>query len=98
MVRERISTSTVLLIASTAKNLKHFLVRKNAVIIKSDWPKSHEWSDEFYSWLKTASRKYKYVEKEVSAILGYRWKMLSDKEFKNIHIKPYKSHTSFNYL
>ncbi|KAK6640064.1 hypothetical protein RUM43_008341 [Polyplax serrata] len=91
VIRERISTATILLIASTAKNLEQFFVRKNAVIVKTDWPKSPEWSEEFFTWLKIASRKYEAVEKEVSQILGYRWSMLTDKEFKKLRIKPYKS-------
>lgn len=38
MIRERVSSSTVLLLAFTAKNLRYFYVRKNAIILKSDWP------------------------------------------------------------
>lgn len=98
VIRERISTATILLIATTAKKLKRFMIRKNAVIIRSDWPKSHEWSSEFYDWLKLASRKYESVEKEVSQILGYRWKMLSDKEWMELNIIPYQSSLSFEYL
>ena len=40
MIRERISSSTVLLLAYTAKNLRYFYVRKNAIILRSDWPKN----------------------------------------------------------
>ena len=40
MIRERISSSTVLLLAYTAKNLRYFHIRRNAVILKCDWPKS----------------------------------------------------------
>lgn len=89
VIRERISTATILLIATTGKNLQKLIIRRNAVIIRTDWPKSHEWSDEFYQWLKINSRKYEFVEREVSQILGYRWKMLSDKEFKKLYIRPY---------
>ncbi|KAL0277063.1 UNVERIFIED_CONTAM: hypothetical protein PYX00_004479 [Menopon gallinae] len=89
VIRERISTATVLLLASCGKQLRNLIIRRNAVIIKTDWPKSSEWTDEFYTWLKVASRKYEFVEKEVSQILGYRWKMLSDKEFRKVLIKPY---------
>ena len=35
--RERLSSSTVLLLAFTAKNLRYFYVRSNAVILKCDW-------------------------------------------------------------
>ena len=37
MIRERISSSTVLLLAFTAKNLRYFYVRRNAIILKCDW-------------------------------------------------------------
>lgn len=47
---------------------------------------SPEWSEEFYSWLKMNSKSYKSVEKEVSQILGYRWKLLTDQEFQNLDV------------
>lgn len=84
IVRERVSTATVLLLAFNAKNLIHFYIRRNAVILRADWPQSPEWTTEFYKWLCTSSRSFDAVEREVSQILGYRWKMLTDKEFKNI--------------
>ena len=37
MIRERVSSSTILLLAFTAKNLRYFYVRKNAIILKCDW-------------------------------------------------------------
>ncbi|EEB10411.1 conserved hypothetical protein [Pediculus humanus corporis] len=91
VIHERISTATILLIASTLKNLKYLIVRRNAIIIKMDWPKRHNWSDDFYTWMKTNSKKYELVEREISIIMGYRWKMLTDKEFKNLKLTPYKS-------
>lgn len=61
-------------------------MRRNAIILKCDWSRDPEWSDDFYSWLKTNSRSYISVEKEISQILRYNWKMLSDKEFKIIPV------------
>ncbi|CAG9829257.1 unnamed protein product [Diabrotica balteata] len=84
VVTERISTTTVLLLAYYGKNLKWLFIRGNAVIIKTDWKQGPDWTDEFYSWLKTNSRSYTLVEKEVSQILGYKWKFLTDKEFKTL--------------
>ncbi|XP_075220299.1 uncharacterized protein LOC142323877 isoform X2 [Lycorma delicatula] len=84
VIRERVSTATVLLIASTGKNLKNYYVRRNAVILRSDWPKNQDWSHDFYIWLKMTSRSYEKTEQEVSMLLGYRWTMLTDKEFKRI--------------
>ncbi|XP_019881787.1 uncharacterized protein LOC109609546 isoform X2 [Aethina tumida] len=89
-VTERISTATVLLLAYTGKNLRRLHIRKNAVIIKSEWPQSPEWSDEFYLWLKINSRSYELVEKEVSQIVGYEWKFLSDKEYIKLRCNLYE--------
>ncbi|XP_022918109.1 uncharacterized protein [Onthophagus taurus] len=90
IITERISTSTVLLIARTAKNLKHLYIRGNAVIKKCDWPQSPEWTDEFYQWLKMSSKSYENVEREVQEILGgKKWKFMTDKEFKNLELDLY---------
>uniref|UniRef100_A0A0K2T9A3 F-box domain-containing protein n=1 Tax=Lepeophtheirus salmonis TaxID=72036 RepID=A0A0K2T9A3_LEPSM len=82
MIRERISSATVLLLAYTGKNLRYFHVRKTAIILKCDWKRSLDWSDEFYSWLRKNSRTYEDMEREVSQIFGFRWYALSDKQFK----------------
>ncbi|KAJ4439641.1 hypothetical protein ANN_07769 [Periplaneta americana] len=93
MVRERISTATVLLLAHTARNLQYLFVRRNAVILRCDWPQSPDWTHEFYQWLRSASRSYDATEKEVSQILGHTWYMLSDQQFKlthiNLHYRPF---------
>ena len=34
MIRERVSSSTVLLLAYTGKNLRYFHVRRNAIILR----------------------------------------------------------------
>jgi len=86
MIRERISSSTVLLLAYTGKNIRYFHIRRNAIILKCDWPKSPDWSDEFYSWLKRSSKSYLDMEREVSQILGFRWYALNDKQFKLTHV------------
>lgn len=86
IIREKISTSTILLIASMAINLKKLYVRRNAVILRCDWPRNPEWSKEFFEWLRMASKSYESTEKEVSQIFGYRWNMLSDKIFRDIRV------------
>uniref|UniRef100_A0A6A7FS53 F-box/LRR-repeat protein 21 n=1 Tax=Hirondellea gigas TaxID=1518452 RepID=A0A6A7FS53_9CRUS len=88
VVRERISTSTVLLLAHTAKNLHLFHVRRNAVILRMDWPPHPDWSPEFYEWLRVNARSYDTVEREVAQILGYRWQLMTDKQFKLIQLDP----------
>ncbi|CAG9819405.1 unnamed protein product [Phaedon cochleariae] len=86
VIAERISTSTVLLLAYFGRNLKWLLIRGNAVIIKSDWKQSPDWTQEFYTWLKVNSRSYASVENEVSQILGYKWRFLTDKQFKGLKV------------
>jgi len=86
IIREKVSTSTLLLIARTAKNLQHLYVRRFAVILRCDWPRHPEWSDEFNTWLKRNSRSYEAVEREISEILGYKWRLLSDKDFKQLTV------------
>lgn len=86
IIREKISTATVLLIARNSPNLKKFCVRRFAVIIRCDWPKNPEWSEEYYNWLKISSKSYELVEKEVSDILKQNWSFMSDKEYKKIDI------------
>lgn len=93
MVRERISTATVLLMAHTARNLHYLFIRRNGVILRCDWSRNPDWSYEFYQWLRSASKSYDATEREVSQILGYTWFMLSDQQFKqtriNLHYKPF---------
>ena len=86
MIRERISSSTVLLLAYTGKNIRYLHIRRNAIILKCDWPKSPDWSAEFYHWLRKNSRSYSDLEREVSQILGFRWYALTDKQFKLTHV------------
>ena len=71
--RERISSSTVLLLAYSGKNLRYFHVRRNAIILKCEWPKSPDWTFDFWEWLKKNSKSYEDMEREVSQILGFRW-------------------------
>ncbi|GAB6022305.1 hypothetical protein CHUAL_006425 [Chamberlinius hualienensis] len=86
VLRERISTSTVLLIVYYAKSLRRLIIRKNAIIKRADWPRNPDWSNEFYSWLCTNSRSYESLEREVSVMLGYKWTALCDITFKAYQI------------
>ncbi len=56
MIRDRISSATVLLLAYYGKNLHYFYVRRNAVVLKCDWPRNPEWDSTFYEWLRRSSR------------------------------------------
>ncbi|XP_077500696.1 uncharacterized protein LOC144111309 [Amblyomma americanum] len=84
VIRERISTATVLLLAYHGRSLRRFIVRGNAVIKKCDWPRNPDWSDEFYAWLRHTSQSYDAVCQEVSQMLGVPWAPLTDKQFKAI--------------
>jgi F-box protein 39 len=87
VVRERVSTCTLLLIADAAPNLDNFYVRGNAVVLKNDWPVGPEWSPYFAAWLKTTSRSYEATEREIGQRLGKRdWKLLRDDKFKTIQL------------
>lgn len=50
--------------------------------MRCDWPHNPEWTDDMYQSVKLASRSYESTEQQVSINLGYKWKMLTDKEFK----------------
>jgi len=92
MIRDKISTATILEIVSTAKRLRCLYVRRNVVLKRCDkaWSAILDWSPEYYEWIKVNSCSYEKTEAEVSRILGYRWHMLSEKEFKmqsiNMHV------------
>ncbi|XP_043283520.1 uncharacterized protein [Venturia canescens] len=85
MIRDKISTATILQIATTAKALRFLYVRRNVVLKRFDrnWADNSDWTNERYQWMKIHCRSYERTEQEVSKILGYRWHMLSEKEFKN---------------
>ncbi|XP_014667993.1 PREDICTED: uncharacterized protein LOC106809426 [Priapulus caudatus] len=85
VIRERVSTCTLLIIAVFAERLQHFFVRRNAVILRCDWP-SGPMLTECYAWLKETSRSYELVEQEVSKKLNKPWKLLSDPEFKQLSL------------
>lgn len=93
MIREKISTCTLLLISYYGHSLKCLHVRRNAVILRCDWPRQNDWSDEFYQWLKKSSTSYEVVEEEVSISLGLdKWSMLCDQDFKRISPQLYSSY------
>uniref|UniRef100_A0A6V7LMV2 Uncharacterized protein n=1 Tax=Bracon brevicornis TaxID=1563983 RepID=A0A6V7LMV2_9HYME len=85
MIRDKISTATILEIASTAKNLQYFYVRRNAILKKCDrdWLITGNWTTDHEKWIKLNCNSYENTEREVSKLLGYKWHMLSEKEFIN---------------
>uniref|UniRef100_A0A182N2U6 F-box domain-containing protein n=1 Tax=Anopheles dirus TaxID=7168 RepID=A0A182N2U6_9DIPT len=83
MIRECISTATILLIARAAQNLRHLYVNRAQVRLGCDWPRCPEWSDEFYDWLQTTAGSLDATEREVSRILDHPyWHLLSAEQFQ----------------
>lgn len=82
IIRQRLSTATVLILLREAKNLKKLYIRQNAILKKFDWPRSSEWSTDYYRWLKRTSYSWQSFIDYVSSILGYKWRPLVDKEFR----------------
>ena len=90
VISERVSTATILIIAHEARNLQQFHVRRNAVVLKCDWPKLVAWSDAFYARFRRASRDYDRCEREVAMLMRKpSWKMLTDREFKRLQHKMF---------
>ncbi|KAG7214068.1 hypothetical protein KM043_001433 [Ampulex compressa] len=89
MIRDKVSTSTILEIVSIAKSLRCLYIRRNAILKRCDrdWLRIMDWTPEHLQWIKVNSQSYENTEREVSRILGYRWHMLSEKEFKNQTLK-----------
>lgn len=83
MIRDKVSTATLLEIVSTAKSLRCLYVRRNAVLKKcdADWLTVSDWSPSHRKWIEDNCNDYQKTEQEISKILGYRWRMLSEKEF-----------------
>ena len=86
IIRERISTTTLLIIVSHAHHLRRLCVRQNALLKRFDWPRAPQWTERFYEWLRNTAKSEELVELEVSKELGSQWKMLSDRWFKSITV------------
>lgn len=92
IIRELISTATLLIIVTNARNLTRLVVRRNAIRKRFDcyWLIRHnnnglyQWSDAYIDWLKRTSRSYELTFAEVSKKLGYPWQPLTDEQFKRI--------------
>lgn len=54
--------------------------------MKCDWPKNPDWTNEFYHWLKNASKKPHVTEMEVSQMLGYDFRFLADDAFEYLNL------------
>ena len=87
VVRERLSTATLLIVAKQSTSLRTLHVRRNAVLLRHDWQTtSEDWDDAFRNMLKQTCKSYDLVEREISRMLGYTWTMMSDAAFKRLEI------------
>ena len=87
VIRERISTATLILVAIAAgERLRRLHVRRNALLLRADWPKPADWSTDYYSSFKQISLSYELTQREVSRLLHKDWQPLTDSQFKAIKI------------
>lgn len=88
VIRDRISTSSLILLASEGRRLSTFLVRKNGLIKRCDWPQCGEMSKEFYAGLREAALDYDKCKDKICSLLQRRWRPLTDQQFMRIKIVP----------
>ncbi|CAG5130249.1 unnamed protein product [Candidula unifasciata] len=88
VIRERISTSTLILLANEGKNLRTLLVRRHALIKRCDWPQPGMWTKEFYARLRKCALDYDKCIDEVCKLLMRRWRPMTDKQFMRLKIVP----------
>lgn len=87
MIRERISTATLILLVSSPNCLRRLYVRRNALLLRADWPRNLEWTEEYFNWLKNTSRSYESTQVEVSHQLKQPdWQALNDQQFKALKV------------
>lgn len=86
LLKDPVSTSTLLLIAKAASNLQRFLVFRDAVRCGCDWPHNPEWTADFYDWLCISSATVPSTEREISQILGCKWKMLDEDAYRRVAV------------
>lgn len=84
IVRERISTATLILLAREGRSLKRLYVRRNGLLKRCDWQRTILWDDNFYWTMRRAAHSYEDTFAEVSRCLGFQWQPLSDQEFKRL--------------
>lgn len=84
VIRDRISTCTLILIAREGKSLRRLYVRRSGIIKRCDWQRTITWDDEYYWTMRRASHCYDATFTEVSRRLGYNWEPLSDKAFMEL--------------
>ena len=84
IVRDLISTATLLIIVTYARHLTKLVVRRNALRKRFDCVPDPNWSKSFVQWLRRTSRSYEDTFREVSQKLGHHWSPLNDEQFKRV--------------
>ncbi|XP_067940080.1 F-box/LRR-repeat protein 21-like isoform X2 [Watersipora subatra] len=84
IIRQKISTSTLIILAREGHALKHLFVRRNGIIKRCDWQRTLTWDDDYYWTMRRAAHSYQETFDEVSRCLGYAWQPLTDKQFKEL--------------
>lgn len=86
VVRDTISTSTLLVLATYGSNLERLYVRRNALRKRFDFSDGfkRQWNDTFIQWLAKTSKDYESTFAAVSEKLGYQWRPLNDWQFKRL--------------
>ena len=84
---EHSAVRDALFVRYIGKSLRELVVRRNAVLQRSDWPfKAQWWTGEFYRRLRTAAHSYDDTEREISQLLDTSWTMLPDRLFRHVHV------------
>lgn len=84
IIRQRISTSTLIILAREGHALRKLYVRRNAILKRCDWQRTLTWDDNYYWTMRRASHSYEDTFDEISRCLGYQWEPLTDKQFKQL--------------
>ena len=72
-----ISSTTTLLIAQRRK-LDNFAVLMDQISLEYDWTPRPEWTPQFVTWLRQSGSTMDALEREVSQLLGYEWKVITE--------------------
>ena len=86
LICEWVSIATLLIMTREAKNLKKLHVRHSCVLSWFDWPRSSQWTDEYYQWLQNYSASFKLMTEEISRLLNTNWHMLSEHEYEDLDV------------
>lgn len=86
VVRDTISTSTLLVLVTYGRNLRRLYVRQSGLRKRFDCADElrKQWNESFVQWLATTARDYEATFAAVSEKLGYQWRPLSDWQFKQL--------------